>query len=109
MNIPCMLGVVCFFGPQSIKYGSKAGLAITLNGIMYYLNHKSKILRINDIFWNALLGVSVCVLNESSRKYIAIGTLLWIINNYKLNGRDLVHVFGVQLPIAIALYKYLKN
>lgn len=109
MNIPCLLGVLCFFGSQSIKYNSVPGMLVTLNGIIYYLKPHSKIYRMNDIFWNMFLALFVIILNESSRKFMTIGILLWLINTLKFNGNNLVHVFGVQLPTSIALYEYLKN
>ena len=108
MNIPCMLGVLCFYGLQSIKYMSKVGLLISLNGIVYYSNPKSKILRTNDIFWNAIFGMIIIMVNECSRKYIFIGALSWLFNTFIFNGNNLMHIFGVQLPISIALYNYLN-
>jgi len=109
MNTTCLLGVLCFFGLQSVIYKSLPGILVTLNGILYYMNPYSKKFRMNDIFWNMILAIPIIILNKTSRKYMSIGLILWLINNFKLNGNNLVHVFCVQLPISIALYEYLKN
>ena len=108
MNIPCLLSMICLFVPQTIKYNSKCGMVVALNGIMYYLNPHSKILRMNDIFWNMIFGLYLMMIYKNSRMLIIISGIIWLIN-YLTKDNDYIHVLGVQLPSSIALYKYIKN
>ena len=108
MNKVCLTGVILLFFSQFIKYKSKAAFLIFLNGLLYYLNPKSKLLRFNDMFWNFILTLIVVYSTPASRKFMSLGILFWIINlNTKNN--NYIHVLGVQLPVSLALNSYLTQ
>ena len=106
MNLTCLTGLTVFMH-QTIRYRHIIPASIFLNGLLYHLMPSNKKLKKMDIMFNLLYGSIVTYKIKKSRPSSIIGICIYLINT-KYNS-VLLHVYGVQLPLSIALEMFLKK
>ncbi len=105
-----IIGLCCFFLPLAIKYRSKRALIIFLNGLLYHSNERYQYLRYYDVICNFFIVLYTIKNNAAIVKYPIFGSSIWILNTILTetstitrNLSDIIHVIGIQLPLARGL------
>ena len=111
-----LAGVSYYFFPLYKKYRSKRSFLILLNGILYHSFHTNKYLRYYDIISNLFIIMYTNLTYYPSIKYSNFSIIVWTINNYLHSNRlisnnvsDIIHVFGLHLPLSTGLELALKH
>ena len=106
----CILGILSFFAPLGIYFVNYRAIFITINGLIYHSNEHNRFLRIYDLTANITIIIYTCIINFNTIKYALFSTVVYIANNI-LHDRqkilpwqsDIIHVFGIHMPLAYAL------
>ena len=102
-NLTCLLGVILLFGFNAILFKSVISLIILINGILYHTFGNICLMRI-DILSNLLLGIYVNFYTKFQPFTIIMSLMSLMIFIY--NKSNIIHVFGIQLPLAFCLYLF---
>ena len=103
-NPICLSGVIMLFGFNALLLKSLISLIICINGILYHIFGSKCLLKI-DLITNIFLIILINLLTRH-QPFTIICSLL-VILMYKYNkSNNIIHVFGVQLPLAYCLYLY---
>ena len=114
MKILNSLGLIFFFPFVNLTDRGIISLIIILNGILcHFTRHKEikgwKYIRNYDILSNIIISIYLLI-NTKYKIYtiltIIIVLILFIINYIRFESHYLIHIFGIQLPFAIALSIY---
>ena len=111
-----LVGLSFFFILLFKKYKSKRSFLIFINGFLYHSFHTNKYLRYYDTVCNFFFIIYSNYTYYPSMKYSNFSIIVWMINNYLYNNMiishnisDIIHVFGIHLPISKGLELCLKN
>jgi len=112
MRIINILGVTLLYLPIFIRYGSLRGLFVFINGILYHSNENIFFLRYYDILCNILMIIFTVYNDITVWPYLLYSIFNYLLNNYmfqinflSLINSDFFHVFMVQLPLSLCLFK----
>tara|TARA_Y100001958_G_scaffold102256_1_gene71109 strand:- start:1881 stop:2255 length:375 start_codon:yes stop_codon:yes gene_type:complete len=111
------IGLILFV--PLIDYTTKGIIStiVIFNGIMchgskYLQLSYSRNLMLHDVCWNVILGLFVLYTekNDDTKLLIlfteTISIFNFCINKIRYNSSALLHVLGIQLPLAISMYHY---
>lgn len=101
-NYICMLGLFPFFDLY-LRTNSTIAMVVALNGMIY---HSTSQLKLWDILCNVAFIIHVVLFCADARIPAAIAAGAYVANKHF--DSDLVHVFGVQLPLFVGLQRYLN-
>ena len=111
-----IFGLCCFFLPLTIKYRSKRAFIILLNGLLYHSNEGYQYLRYYDVIFNFFIILYTMKNNVAIVKYSIFSSSIFILNTILTetsiitrNLSDIIHVIGIQLPLARGLELALNN
>ena len=109
------LGLLFFIPIISYSIKGLFALIVFLNGILchgsnYIEYEHSKIITLYDIVCNVIMGIYILITVKENLLLIAfvegIAVFCFIINKIRYNSSPILHVLGIQLPLAIGLYNY---
>ena len=104
-NPICLSGVIMLFGFRWIFLsGSFISLIICINGILYHTFGSTCLLKI-DLITNIFLIILINLLTRHQPFTIICSLLVLLMYKYN-KSNNIIHVFGVQLPLAYCLYLY---
>ena len=109
------MGLLFFIPIISYSIKGLFALIVFLNGILChgsnYTNYEySKEITLYDIVCNVIMGLYILITVRGNLLLIAfvevIAVFCFIINRIRYNSSPILHVLGIQLPLAIGLYNY---
>ena len=111
------IGLILFI--PLIDYTTKGVIStiVVFNGILchgskYLQLSYSRNLMLHDVFWNVIMGLFVLYTEKNNDTKLlilfteTISILNFCINKIRYNSSALLHVLGIQLPLAISMYHY---
>jgi len=103
-NPICLSGCIIIFGFNALLLKSFISLLICINGILYHTFGGTCLLKI-DFITNILLIILVNLLTRHQPFTIICSLLVLLMYKYN-KSNNIIHGFGVQLPMAYCLYLY---
>lgn len=103
-NPICLSGVIMLFGFNALLLKSFISLIVCINGILYHIFGGTCLLKI-DLITNILLIILVNLLTRHQPFTIICSLLVLLMYKYN-KSNNIIHVFGIQLPMAYCLYLY---
>ena len=109
------LGLLFFIPIISYSIKGLIALIVFFNGIIChgsnYIEYEySKEITLYDIVCNVIMGIYILITVKRNLLLIAfvvaIAVFCFIINRIRYNSSPILHVLGIQLPLAIGLYNY---
>ena len=105
-NPICLAGVIMLFGFNALLLKSFISLIICINGILFHTFGSTCLLKI-DLITNVFLIILGNLLTRHQPFTIICSLLVILLYKYnKSKYNNIIHVFGVQLPMAYCLYLY---